>query len=70
MLTDMTKFDHVLRITTGSLIVLLYVTESIAGGVAHLLLVMGLVLVVTSVMKYCFFYQLIENANCENKPSK
>lgn len=70
MLTNMNKLDRVVRFVTGGLISALYVTDSMTGGMAHFLAVIGIIFVVTSISNYCPFYLVFETSTSENKQSR
>lgn len=56
MLTNISKFEQRVRFMTGSFIWVLYLTGSISGGISHLLAVIGVILVSTSIMNFCPYY--------------
>lgn len=60
MLSNMTKVERRTRFTVGIIIWALYLTGSIAGGLAHFLAVLGVIFIATAVMNYCPYYLLFE----------
>ena len=56
MLTNISKSERRIRFITGSLIWILYLTDSITGGPAHVLAVIGVILLSTAVINFCPYY--------------
>lgn len=50
--TNISKCECAVRLLTGVLISILYVTGSIAGGMAHFLAAIGIILVATGMIHY------------------
>jgi len=68
MLTNVNKLDNVISIITGGLISLLYVTGSMTGMIADLLMVIGGVLLLSGISKYFGVHRVFQMAVNENKP--
>jgi len=68
MLTNMSKFDRKVRFVTGAMIWVLYLTESMVGGFAHFLAVVGVIFLSTSIMNYCPYYLVCNTST--NKDSR
>lgn len=66
MLTNLSQFDRGVRFATGSLIWLLNATDSIPGGIAHLLAVIGVICLATSMMKFCPCYLICNFSTDKN----
>ena len=60
MLTNISKFECQIRFITGSLIWVFYLTGSMTGNVFHFLAVIGVILVSTSIMRFCAYYLVFE----------
>lgn len=60
MLTNINKFECLVRFVTGSLIWVLYLTESMTGDISHFLAVIGVILISTSIMRFCPYYLVFD----------
>ncbi len=66
MLTNISKFERAVRFITGSLIWILYLTDSMEGEPAHVLAAIGVLLLSTSVMNFCPYYLLCDFSGDDN----
>ena len=60
MLNNISQFERRVRILTGCLIWVLYLTESMTGGFSHFLAVVGVILLATGIINCCPYYLAFE----------
>lgn len=56
--------DRVLRVLIGVVLAVLYFNGTVAGGLGVTLLVVGLVLILTALFKFCPIYRVLGLNSC------
>lgn len=70
MLSNMNKSERWVRMLTGGLIWALYLTDSMVGGFAHFLAVVGIILLGTAIMNCCPYYLACDLSTNKNQLSR
>jgi hypothetical protein len=67
MKSNMGKFDRVIRILIAAITSTLYITGIISGTLGVVLLIVGAVLLLTSVINFCPLYKIFGISTCKVK---
>lgn len=70
MKKNMSSADAIIRIVVAIAIAALYFTKVISGTLAIILIVLGVVFLLTSVVRFCPLYSLFGISTCPTKESK
>lgn len=67
MITNMGKFDRIIRLTIAFIIIGLYFTNIISGTFGIVILVIAGILVLTSSVGFCPLYMLFKITTCKKE---
>lgn len=60
MKVNESKVDRIIRVVVGLLLLVLFLTDTVAGTLGTILLVLGALLVVTGLIGFCPIYALLK----------
>ena len=58
------KTDQIIRLVAAVILIILYFSETVTGAVGQIILVVGLVLFLTALIRFCPAYSLIKKSTC------
>jgi hypothetical protein len=67
MNSNVGSFDRILRIVLGIVLGVLYFNGTLAGGLGIAALIVGIVLIVTALIKFCPLYRILGLNTCSTK---
>ena len=68
MKTNVGNTDRLIRIVIAAILAGLYLAEVVSGTLATIFLIVAIVLLVTSLFRFCGAYKLFGVNTCKNKP--
>ncbi len=60
MKTNESTLDRVIRVLVGLVLLVLFFTQVVAGGLGYVVLVLGVILLLTGLVGYCPLYSLLK----------
>jgi hypothetical protein len=67
MKANMGSLDRVIRVLIAIIVAMLYITKTVEGTLAIVLLVLGGVFLLTSVVSFCPLYTIVGINTCKKK---
>jgi hypothetical protein len=60
MKVNESKTDRIIRVAVGVIFLVLFLTNTVAGTLGAILLVLGIILLVTGILGFCPLYSLLK----------